>query len=150
MLNFGNFLFFPARYRDRNTIIGENRVQKVTYDFDVFEGTNGKLTFSAILNEKYQTSVAIYGNAFTIATPCKVSCTCQSFMYEFAYAIDAQQSLMESYRLGVRRPSKKNTENIPCGCKHIVTLCQYLWSHRDIYQRALTMELAKALGGKVK
>lgn len=118
MLKFRNLLNFPSYYSKRNNSVNTVFINHV----NINKIDNDHILVSATTNNKYIT------NIFTpikvnLDSPVQISCTCDSFKFEFAYALYQINSLynFENYIL---KKSTKNKMNIPSPCKHIIALAK--------------------------
>ena len=149
MLNFGNFLFFPEKYKNRTPSTKNLSFQNFQFHYNP---TTQSVWFFAVINGKYDVDISLKlaGQDFSMSTPCKVNCTCESFTYEFMHALYLNDGLLkpESYHPNMlKKPSKKNTFNIPSGCKHIVFFANQLWQNRAFYRTAIKEYAKKVARG---
>jgi hypothetical protein len=92
----------------------------------------GKLIVHARTN-KYILSLVIYDTKVDVKSRIKVDCTCQSFKYEFAYAINFDDGLLlpDNYEMLTKKPKKRNIYNYPTGCKHLIKLGQMIYQKKN-------------------
>ncbi len=119
MLTLGYISKFPAAYKDR-----EKSVKDVVFT-DIRQDLADKKIIIHARTNKYQQEMEIQGETIHLKSPVKVSCSCESFKFEFSHAIFRAGSLLNSIyfiRSIIQRPKEKNPYNTPSGCKHIVAL----------------------------
>ena len=122
MLKLGHFTRFPAVYKDREELVKKvilRNIKVTKTDSDTIRITSS--------TNKYDQEIEIFDKSVHLNSPCKVSCTCQSLIYEFANSLFKEDSLLnplEFLKSVITRPKVKNVFNIPSGCKHIVALAK--------------------------
>jgi hypothetical protein len=127
-MKFIQLLNFPAYYKSREKSLNKlvvNKVINVLLQPDFF-------TISANINNHIPT-INIIGNMNNGITPdhiVQISCSCESFKYEFAASINNINALINPDDFNTGAALKKNKFNIPSGCKHIIILARYVWKHR--------------------
>lgn len=126
MLNFGTFLFFPQSLKDRQQSLKNISISSINIKKEV-----GLISISSITNKKYQTQIKIYDEEISSKSPCEVSCTCDSFKYEFSSVLDKHDALIDPKNFRTNKIAKvKNPLSVVSGCKHIISLANTIWSNR--------------------
>jgi len=92
MLTLSYFTKFPSAFKEREKLV--NGVQLVNIKAEYNSDDNKILITSNTMNG-YQQEIEIEGDKITLRSHCKVSCTCDSFKYEFAHAIFRAGSLLK-------------------------------------------------------
>ena len=135
MITFSDILKFPGQYAKR-----ENSIQKVNIQLANVQDSDEILEIGGIVNSQsgqYAQKIEIHKNSkdINLQNPVKLLCSCQSFKYEFAGALLKIDSLLESeffeYAIRMHKPKKKNIYQLPSGCKHIIALARFAWTHKN-------------------
>jgi len=124
MITLQNMLNFPSLLSARNDSWKPLRpeimsVKKVNDDTTIVTGKTGK----------HIQKIEISGGKTTLASPVKVNCTCESFKFEFAYAVNKYEGLLNPGRFETslsKPPKEKNKFSKPSGCKHIIAFSRLL------------------------
>lgn len=122
MLTLGYFVKFPATYKDRE----KTTKDVVLKNISAVRESDDKIVVTSDTG-KYEQIIEIYDSSINLKSSVKVSCTCESFKYEFAYSVFKDGSLtgpIHFIRSIMQRPKEKNKYNIASGCKHLVVLAR--------------------------
>lgn len=131
MLRFSEILKFPISYSERN-----NKVDSTNWKVDyvtkndkkiIFKGSNGSHT---VIIEFISFNE---GKDINLTTPVKVFCDCESFKFEFAYACDKKEGLLNQSMFFPKPPKEKNSFLIATGCKHIIGFAQFINKNKFNY-----------------
>jgi hypothetical protein len=127
MLRFRDLLQFPTFYSKRNKNLREIQITLGNIDrqedYIEIEG----------ISKNYKPTIRIFGD-FSPNTNVLISCTCQSFNFEFAHAVSRVQSLLNPQNFGdnlIKKPLEKNKYMIPSGCKHIIGLANLIIKEKN-------------------
>jgi effector-binding domain-containing protein len=135
MITFNDILKFPAQYSKR-----ENSIQKVNMQLADVQDSDEILNIGGICSSQtgqYAQKIEIHKNSkdINLQNPVKLLCSCESFKYEFSGSLLKIESLLESeffeYAIRMHKPKKKNIYQIPSGCKHIIALARFIWTHKN-------------------
>ena len=124
MLRFRNILNFPSFFRKRqNSVVYLRPMIKKAFHDD-----NEQLIIIGSVNNHTPT-IQFGEKNVDMNNTVKISCTCQSFNFEFARTLFDNQSLFqpenfEKAVFGV--PKKKNPYSVPSACKHVIALARHI------------------------
>lgn len=122
MLFLRNLGYFPSAFRNRNKLISKVLIQvsgKKPED-------DGSITITANCNNHNTTINILQPNSKTMS-PVKISCDCQSFIYDFQVACYKVGSLYGVNNISfVKNPKERNPHVIASGCKHIHALARLI------------------------
>lgn len=130
MIELGKLTRFPAFFRYREKLV--DSVELLNININQVEGEGILATSNS--RSGHSQYIMIRDDKIGLKSLCKIYCTCESFKYDFAYALNKIDSLyipsfidkMKMFRSTIKRPRERNVYNIPSPCKHIVKLARYL------------------------
>ncbi len=123
MLTLAYFTKFPSKYKDREKFV--NHVTLENIKAEIID--ENKILITSNTKKGYRQEIELEDNKISLRSRCKVSCTCESFKFDFAHAVFRAGSLLNPIsfiRSVVQRPKQRNQYDIPSGCKHIVALAR--------------------------
>lgn len=127
MLTFSKILHFPATYKKRNenlkTITLNNFKPQIISNLPLMINYSAKVNNH---NPIIQTIGKLNNN-----TPVIITCTCESFKFEFAKLVHKEGSLFDPENFVLKQPKEKNPFGIAGPCKHILFLANYIWANRS-------------------
>ena len=138
------FLNFPAIYKERN-----NDVKII----------NPMLLNVKIYNEQpliiykyknYIINILLIGQQIDEDNEIKMSCTCPSFIFEFANSLYKSGNLFEPEKFikSIKQvPKDKNKFNILTGCKHCISCCRHLFKYMDTIQLSINNKIKRKSNG---
>lgn len=127
MLRFRDLLQFPSFYSKRNASI-----RQVPITLGNIDRQEDYIEIAGI-TKNYKPTIRIFGD-FSLNTNVLVSCTCKSFIFEFAHSVLRVQSLLNPQNFGqdlIKKPLEKNKFMIPSGCKHIIGLANLILKEKN-------------------
>jgi hypothetical protein len=127
MLRFRDLLQFPPFYAKRN-----KSIRQVQISIQNIDRQENYIDISGV-SKDYKSTIRIYGN-ININSRVSISCTCQSFNFEFAHALFRVQSLFNPNNFGdnlLKKPLDKNKYMIASGCKHIISLANLILKEKS-------------------
>jgi len=129
-----NFLQFPSIFVSRQDswkplrprLEQREKVEKGKQKSIILKGRTGE----------YEQVIEVIDEKIRLASEVKISCTCPSFKFEFAFALNKSQALHmpENFIESTQQvPKKKNIYKIPTGCKHIIAFARFIDKHKHKY-----------------
>ena len=121
MLRFRDLLNFPSFYSKRQDSVKKVKSQITGVNKNSENNTieiNGS-------SGKYSQTITIFSDDIRPNVAVQITCTCESFKYEFSHAVFKNESLIDPINFReniVKKPLDKNKYQIPSGCKHIIAL----------------------------
>ena len=126
MIQFGRLLSFPLEFRHLEDKIKDIKIDKLIArrngsDQIIVDGSaNGHPVMMVIFDKELQAS-----------SPVKLSCGCQFFVYNLAYGLFKQDSLLNPESFTLRPPKSKNTSLVLSGCKHVIKIARELYARKN-------------------
>ena len=123
-ITFKMFLNFPAAYNERNITIPSLKTNTFIMDTKI---DNNILTIIGKVGNHNQV-FELSKSKTLLNSEVKLYCSCESFKYEFYYALLKHGAIPKQYthifesNNNLLSPKKKNIHNIVSGCKHIISL----------------------------
>ena len=130
-LRYQNLLNYPAYYKKRY----QNLDSILMYNFD-YKIIDDKIVAECKANT-HNVLLIVQGTKITLDSRIFVDCSCESFKFEFAFAINQSNGLVypgNYVTLTSKRPSgasKKNIFSYPTGCKHLIKLARMLYQLKN-------------------
>jgi len=129
-----NFLQFPSLFTARQDswkplrprLEQREKKQKGKDNIIVLRGSTGD----------YEQFIELTADTIELSSPAKISCTCPSFKFEFAFALNKNEALYmpENFTESIQNPpKKKNLYKIPTACKHIIAFARFIDKHKHKY-----------------
>lgn len=124
MLTFRNILNFPSFYRKRQNSVDKIRnvmIRRTYLD-------ENKLTIEGSINN-HTPIIQFNEKNVDMNNTVSVSCTCQSFNFEFARVLFDHNSLYrpEIFTKAINKvPKEKNPFSVPSACKHVIALARFV------------------------
>lgn len=123
---FKSLLYYPSTFKHRQQ---DWKIQQANI-IDIKITTDGILLTGQV--KKYNQYILLNGS-FLDNIPIKIACTCPSFKFEFAYALNKTNSLLYpdnflDYNIA---PKEKNIHRIESGCKHLITFANHIVRFRN-------------------
>jgi hypothetical protein len=125
MIAFGNILHFPANYKNREKNL--KNINLIEFE-KKYNDTEFKFIIKGLIvgKNRYTPEIEVYtATGIHITSPVKIFCNCDSFKFEFAYAVAKYDSLLHPENFILHRPKEKNQFVTASGCKHIIALAKY-------------------------
>lgn len=129
MLKFRQILNFPSFFSNRIKSLKE-----ITTKIKDIKSDNISNILIIGSSSKYTVQIKLLERKIELDTPVKVSCTCDSFKYEFEYVLFKNKGLIEENHPEanfILAPKKSNPNNVISGCKHIISLANLINNHRE-------------------
>lgn len=127
-IQLNDLLYFPSIFkgRDRSWKVLKPKVTSIKIIDDYIEIIGN-------CNNHTQT-IFLFNDVIDFSKSIRISCTCESFKYEFARELYLNDSLILDYpdldNKLIQAPKEKNIHKKVTGCKHIIALVNYIKSYR--------------------
>lgn len=126
MIQFGRLLSFPLEFRHL-----ENKIKDIKVD-KLIAKRNGvdQIIVDASANG-HPVMMVIFDKELQASSPVKLACGCQFFVYNLAYGLYKQDSLLNPESFTLRPPKSKNTSLVLSGCKHVIKIARELYARKN-------------------
>lgn len=133
MIYFKQILSFPSIFKDRN----DNIKKLIIFLTEINKDSDNNIIIKSSCNNHNQI-IKFYDDNFNSKTKVQIYCSCESFKYEFSYVLFENDGLLNGNFFQKNfKPKIKNPYNYICGCKHIISLSQYVIKKLETINRRL-------------
>ena len=126
MIQFGRLLSFPLEFRNL-----EEKIKDVKIDKLVARRQDEDKIFVDASANGHPVMMLVFDRELQASSPVKLSCGCQFFLYNLAYGLYKQDSLLNPESFTLRPPKSKNTSLVLSGCKHIIKIARELYARKN-------------------